>query len=111
MRTEQTNYIEIDNMINVVYKNCWDEYPKNDKSLDAALKIFKKIKDFERIGENDEADYDMELRYAKNDLHFVFDMSMEEINKLTKNNLYMMHQSKMVNAIYMMLNKGYKGGF
>lgn len=111
MRTEQVNYIEIDNMINVVYKNCWDEYPKNDKSLDAALKIFKKIKDFERIGEKYGVDNNMELRYAKDDLHFVFDMSMGEINKLTKNNLYMMHQSKMVNAIYMMLNKGYKGGF
>ena len=32
--SEQINYIYIDNMINVVYKNCWDEYPKNDKSLD-----------------------------------------------------------------------------
>lgn len=109
MRTEQTNYIQIDTMINVVYKNCWDEYPKNDKSLDAALKIFKKIKDFERNSKNGEVNYEMELRYAKDDLHFVFDMSMEEINKLTKNNLYMMHQAKLVNAIYIMLNKGYKG--
>lgn len=109
MRTKQINYIEIDNIINVVYKNCWDEYPKNDKSLDAALKIFKKIKDFERNGENDEVDYDVELRCAKNDLHSIFDISMEEINKLTKNNLYMEHQSKLVNAIYMMLNKGYNG--
>lgn len=104
--SEQTNYIYIDTMINVVYKNCWDEYPKNDKSLNAALKIYKKIKDFERnAGKNDEADYDMELRYAKEDLFLVFGMSMVKINKLSKNNLYMLHQSKLVNAIYKMLNK------
>lgn len=111
MRTEQINYIQIDNMIDVVYKDCREEYPKNDKSLEAAKKIYKKIKDFERTGENNEIDYKMELSLAKDDLRYIFDMPIEEINKMSKNNLYLTHQSKWVNTVYIMLNNGYNGGF
>lgn len=102
--SEKINYIQIKTMIEVVYKGHQEEYPKNDKTLESAKKIYKKIKDFERIGEDGEVDYKQELNMAISDLFWIFDIEASELNTLTKNNIYMLHQSKLVNAIYMMNN-------
>ena len=94
--------------ISVAYHSCWDKYPKDDKPIDSALKIFKKIKELERYNGGFKVDYQNELREAKLDLVEIFGMTYDELKKIRKNNLYLTHQSKMVNAIYIMNNEGGK---
>jgi hypothetical protein len=59
-----------------------------------ALELFKGIKKVEK--EN-------ELNEAKCDLEMIFGVKKEDLKGLSKNQLYMLHQSNMVNAIYFML--------
>ena len=61
-----------------------------------ALELFKGIKKVEK--EN-------ELNEAKCDLEMIFGVSKEELKGLSKNQLYMLHQSSMVNAIYFVLKE------
>ena len=101
----RTDYQKLKAKINSVYYGCKEKYPTGD-SIDSALKIYKKIKEFERFPNNSlSVDYENELREAKFDLVDIFGMKPEELKTLSKNNLYLTHQSKLVNAIYIM-NKG-----
>lgn len=102
MRTD-INYKELKKKIQWAYDSFEEKCPQ-DNSLDTALKIFKVIKAFERFNGDDEVDYKRELMEAKMDLKLIFDIPVAELNKMTKNNIYMLHQSQMVNAIFMMLN-------
>lgn len=62
-----------------------------------ALALFREIKKCERNVD--------ELLEAKGDLERIFGLDKKGINKMTKNQLYMCHQSLMVNGIYEMLIK------
>lgn len=91
--------------IKVAYCGLDNKIPKTP-TIDTALKIFKKIKELERFNGGLTVDYENELREAKLDLSEIFGMTYEELKVLSKNNLYMKHQSLMVNAIYELLMKG-----
>lgn len=97
----RTDYKKLNDKITLAYKGCGDKYPE-EVTIDAALKIFKKIKYLERFNGGFTVDYQNELREAKLDLVEIFGMTYEELRLLSKNNLYLTHQSKMVNAIYML---------
>lgn len=83
-----------------------------DKSIDNSLKIYRTIKEYERKhyhinGIEEAPDYEKELNEAKSDLVDIFGFSISEIKKMTKNNLYLNHQSMWVNTLYgLMLAKG-----
>lgn len=82
-----------------------------DKSIDNALKIYRTIKEYERKlyhmnGIEEAPKYEKELNEAKSDLVDIFGFDISEIKKMTKNNIYLNHQSKLVNSIYIMLEKG-----
>ena len=64
----------------------------NDKSLESAKKIFKKIKEFDRRIDNN-----MEFKHAKDDLENIFDI---DTKGMTKNKVFLEHQSQMINSIY-----------
>lgn len=93
--------------INLAYCNRGDKIPK-EPTVKSALDIFKEIKKMERYTKwgDIEANYRQELSSAKEDLEYIFKISEKEIKTMTKNNLYMKHQSLMVNAIYELLTKG-----
>ena len=82
-----------------------DKIPKTP-NIDTALKIFKEIKKMDRAVMGGGVDYKKELFSAKEDLNLIFQIPEKEIQGMTKNNLYMEHQSLMVNAIYELLMKG-----
>lgn len=77
--------IELANGIN------YDKTP----TIENSLEIFKNIKKVERTTN--------ELEEAKYDLEIVFGLPKAEFKNLTKNKIYMLHQSMMVNQIYMIL--------
>lgn len=91
--------------IKVAYCNRDDKIPKTP-TIDTALEIFKEIKKMDRAVMGGGVDYKKELYSAKEDLDLIFQIPEGEIKKMTKNNLYMQHQSLMVNAIYELLTKG-----
>lgn len=64
-------------------------------TVPVALILFKEIKKVEKKTN--------ELAEAKKDLEEIFGLDKKEINKMTKNQLYMKHQSLMVNGIYELL--------
>lgn len=66
-------------------------------TLQNALQIFTKIKDNERLGGK-------ELENAKRDL----DILGVDYKGLTKNQLYLKHQSEVVNRIYLILREEYR---
>lgn len=68
-----------------------------------AMELFKQIKKCERTNPDGEKDYRGELLLAQGDLMLIFGVEPRDFRKLTKNQLYMFHQSKMVNAIYDLL--------
>lgn len=63
-----------------------------DKSLESAKKIFKKIKEFDK-----KVDNNIELKHAKDDLENIFEVNTKG---MTKNKIFLEHQSKMINSIY-----------
>ena len=77
-----------------------------EKSIDSALKIYKEIKKSYRINEKGEVDYAHEFTETKSDLLLIFDIDYRQIKDSSKNNLYLLHQSLMVNSIYELLLKG-----
>lgn len=64
-------------------------------TVPVALILFKEIKKMETKTN--------ELAEAKKDLEEIFGLDKKEISKMTKNQLYMKHQSLMVNGIYELL--------
>lgn len=102
MRTANTNLLR--SRIYFAYSNG-DKIP-TDPTIQSALSIFKMIKKMERPICNDEVDYKKELLNAKEDLENIFDVSKDDLKYLSKNNLYLKHQSMMVNSIYELLVRG-----
>lgn len=84
---EELNYI-----LELANGKNYDKTP----SIKNALELFKKIKEVEKSTGK-------ELEEAKYDLTEIFCVKAEELKRLTKNNIYMLHQSMMVNQIYMNL--------
>lgn len=64
-------------------------------TIENSLELFKEIKKVEKTTD--------ELKEAKYDLETIFCVPATELKKLTKNRIYMLHQSMMVNQIYMIL--------
>ena len=73
------------------YLNLYSQDAK-DKSLESAKKIFKKIKEFDK-----KVDNNIELQHAKDDLENIFEI---DTKGMTKNKIFLEHQSKMINSIY-----------
>lgn len=94
------DYDLLEGKIRLAYEKKGEQVPEG-KSLEVALKIFKAIKEMDRMGENGEVSYKKELMAAKMDLSMIFGVSNEEINSMSKNRLYMDYQARMVNAIFM----------
>lgn len=105
MRTVNNNLLRT--RINLAYCNRGEKIPK-EATIGSALAIFKEIKKMERFAFYGDAKLmrKQELSSAKEDLEFIFGIKPEEIKSLTKNNLYLKHQSLMVNSIYILLKKG-----
>lgn len=78
-------------MIELANGKNYDKTP----TVGNALYLFKEIKKLERSTD--------ELLEAKGDLERIFGLDKKDINKMTKNQLYMAHQSLMVNGIYELL--------
>ena len=92
-------YEELFKVVLTSYTNDIREFSKIDfksKSVDVAMKIFKHVK-FNESHKGSKIDRKQELELAKRDLQEIFG---EDTKKMTKNQIYMMHQSKMVNTIY-----------
>lgn len=89
---DRTSYLA--NRIFVAYDCDLNLYYQDskDKSLESAKKIFKKIKEFDR-----KIDNSTELKHAKDDLENIFEVNTKG---MTKNKIFLEHQSKMVNSIY-----------
>ena len=89
---DRTSYFA--NRIFVAYDCDLNAYYQDakDKSLESAKKIFKKIKEFDR-----KVDNNIELKHAKDDLENIFEVNTKG---MTKNKIFLEHQSKMVNSIY-----------
>lgn len=64
-------------------------------TIENSLELFKNIKKVEKTTN--------ELNEAKCDLEMIFNVPTNELKGLTKNKIYMLHQSMMVNQIYMIL--------
>lgn len=111
-RITMTNYKLLKAKIHLVYSTeKASVLNTEDKSIENALKIYRTIKEYERkychVNDIEEApNYEKELNEAKSDLVDIFGFSIAEIKEMTKNNLYLNHQSKLVNSIYIMLEKG-----
>ena len=88
------NIYERDDLIYMIELANGANYDKT-ASIDNALEIFKNIKKVEKTTN--------ELEEAKYDLETIFGLPKDEFKKLTKNKIYMLHQSMMVNQIYMIL--------
>ena len=84
---------------------CGLDFDTTD-SIENAMDLFKKIKKHEQYNPDGERDYKQELEDAKTDLVLLFGVKSSELAGLTKNKIYMLHQSMMVNTIYAML-KGF----
>lgn len=82
------------NRIFVAYDGDLNLYSQDakDKSLESAKKIFKKIKEFDK-----KVDNNIELQHAKDDLENIFEINTKG---MTKNKIFLEHQSKMINSIY-----------
>lgn len=89
---DRTSYLA--NRIFIAYDCDLNAYylDAKDKSLESAKKIFKKIKEFDR-----KVDNITELKYAKDDLENIFEVNTKG---MTKNKIFLEHQSKMINSIY-----------
>lgn len=79
-------FLAYDCNLNLYYQDA------KDKSLESAKKIFKKIKESDRKVDNKE-----ELKHAKDDLENIFEVNTKG---MTKNKIFLEHQSKMINSIY-----------
>lgn len=77
-------------------KDDWCKQP----TIRNAKDLFGHIKKMQRAG-----GVEVELACAKNDLSEIFKMDWSVIKSMTKNHIYLEHQSKMVNAIFDMLRK------
>lgn len=105
------DYKRIIDKVYRAYEDYMDEYPKpipeeDYNELDMALAMFRKVKEYERLDSFNKVDYKMEESMAKYDLYVIFGIDQEKILKMTKNNLYMLHQSLWVNTLYEMIKKG-----
>lgn len=82
------------NRIFVAYGGDLNLYSQDakDKSIESAKKIFKKIKEFDK-----KVDNNIELQHAKDDLENIFEINTKG---MTKNKIFLEHQSKMINSIY-----------
>ena len=89
---DRTSYLA--NRIFIAYDCDLNAYylDAKDKSLESAKKIFKKIKEFDK-----KVDNNIELKHAKDDLENIFEVNTKG---MTKNKIFLEHQSKMVNSIY-----------
>lgn len=89
---DRTSYLA--NRIFVAYDCNLNAYYQDakDKSLESAKKIFKKIKESDR-----KVDNNIELKHAKDDLENIFEVNTKG---MTKNKIFLEHQSKMINSIY-----------
>ena len=106
-----TNYKLLKEKINFVYVLKNENLPKKDRFLDTALEIFNTIKDYERkhyhnINIKESPDYAKELNEAISDLVNIFGLDIKEVKKMTKNSIYLKHQSLWVNSTYILLEKG-----
>lgn len=79
----------------IIEKANGKDYDKTP-TIKNALELFKGIKKMEK-------NTNKELEEAKKDLIEIFLVNPEDLKRLTKNNIYMLHQSMMVNQIYMNL--------
>ena len=73
-------------------------------SLENAIKIFKEVKHFERIDNSGKVNYEKELLEAKTDLISIFGISPKG---LTKNEIFLKHQSCWGNMMTIMIENGY----
>lgn len=64
----------------------------SNKSLESAKKIYSKIKEYEKRN-----GVKAELQEAKDDLLNIFGI---DVKGMTKNQIYLKHQSEMINTIY-----------
>lgn len=64
----------------------------SDKSLESAKKVFEKVKKYEKRN-----GVKAELQEAKDDLENIFGI---DVKGMTKNKIFLEHQSKMINTIY-----------
>ncbi len=97
----RTDYNKLKEKLQFVYNGKMDKLPKG-KSIETAIEIFKQVKKYEKTDEDGKIDYKKELLEAKYDLQRIFDTNFKN---LTKNNIYLTHQSAWVNSIYIMLNE------
>lgn len=97
----RTDYNKLKEKLQFVYDGRMDEFPEG-KSIETAIKIFKDIKKYEKIDSAGKVDYKRELLEAKYDLQIIFDTNFIG---LSKNNIYLTHQSMWVNSLYIMLNE------
>lgn len=98
----RTDYNKLKQQLYFVYNGEMDKMPKG-KSIETAIKIYQDVKKYEKLNENGEIDYAKELQEAKYDLQIIFGINFKNI---TKNNIYLTHQSMWVNSLYKMLNEG-----
>lgn len=77
-----------------------DKDYERDATIENALDIFKQIKKIDKFNPDGERDLNGEFSQAEHDLKFIFGINHFQYKNLTKNQFYLFHQSKMVNAIY-----------
>lgn len=82
-----------------VYQGKMDEFPVKP-TIENAIKVYKEVKKYERTNGDSEVDYKNELMEAKYDLQIIFNTNFIG---LSKNNLYLAHQSLWVNSVYALL--------
>lgn len=98
----KTDYEKLKEKLQFVYQDKMEEFPKG-KTIETAIQVYKDVKKYEKTNGDGEKDYDRELLEAKYDLQIIFDVNFKG---LTKNNIYLTHQSMWVNSVYIMLNEG-----
>lgn len=98
----RTDYNNLKEKLQFVYNGKMEKMPKG-KSIETAIEIFKDVKEYEKLDGDGNKDYERELIEAKYDLRIIFNINFKN---LTKNNIYLAHQSAWVNSIYIMLNNG-----
>jgi len=101
----RTDYNKLKEKLQFVYNGKMEKMPKG-KSIETAIEIFKDVKKYEIFNGGDKVDYENELREAKFDLVEIFGMTYEELKGMSRYNIYLTHQSRWVNSIYVMLNEG-----
>lgn len=90
----RTDYNKLKEKLQFVYDGKMEKFPEG-KTIEDAIEIFKEVKKYEKL--------QGELLEAKYDLQIIFDTNFKG---MTKNSIYLTHQSMWVNSIYIMLNKG-----